>query len=205
MATVESHPADAQRGFGPGSAVRAYWLSRCVGFQLLEPDGRLAGTVADVRVEGNERFLVCRHHLRRFTVKADAVESVWPADCLLVLGDETSEVGNGSPVERAPVDVSEREKLSDSVEAPRAHARQVLETRATAALQGLAALLAAAARGAHRALVLLALLLGSARRWTASGLRRARSGGAAFVLDLRRGLARVLLRLARALEPDGPH
>ena len=80
VAILEPHLA-----FGRHSPVRAYWLSRCVGFRVLGPDGRFLGTVAEVEGPPNETVLVCRQRRRRWKARADAVEAVWPAESVLVL------------------------------------------------------------------------------------------------------------------------
>src|SRR5262245_2234145 len=77
---------DRTRSFDRSSPVHAYWLARCEGFEVRS--GKEYGVVEDVTLDSASQalYLTVKFGLaRRREVAADAVESVVPAEELLVL------------------------------------------------------------------------------------------------------------------------
>ena len=91
MATsrLESH---THVGFGRGSAVREYWLTRCQGFSAVRANGGRLGRVK--RVETNiEGTFLRLSGFRARRVPLSAVDSVLPAASLLVVSTEPLDEG----------------------------------------------------------------------------------------------------------------
>ncbi len=82
------------RVFNRGSAVHAYWVRRCVGFEAIDPTGRPLGRVHAVERDRNE--LVLARRFRRQNVPAVAVQSVWPTDEIVLVGDPASPAEDGA-------------------------------------------------------------------------------------------------------------
>ncbi len=74
-------------GFGRGSAVREYWLERCQGFCAVRTDGRPLGRVKRVEVNMEGTFLRLTG-VRRRMVPLSAVDTVWPAESVLLISNE---------------------------------------------------------------------------------------------------------------------
>jgi hypothetical protein len=72
-------------GFGRGSAVRDYWLERCQGFQVIRADGRSLGRVRRLETKATGTFLRLTGFRSR-VFPLSAVETVWPAASLLLVG-----------------------------------------------------------------------------------------------------------------------
>jgi hypothetical protein len=88
MSMVSSRPEiDTRLGFGRGSAVREYWLSRCQGFSVVSADGHHLGRVKriETQVEGT---LLRLTGLRGRIFPLSAIDTVWPSASLLVISDE---------------------------------------------------------------------------------------------------------------------
>lgn len=101
MATsrLESH---THVGFGRGSAVREYWLTRCQGFSAVRASGGHLGRVKRVETNMEGTFLrLSGFRARR--VPLSAVDSVLPAASLLVVSTEPLDGGteDGLPPARA--------------------------------------------------------------------------------------------------------
>jgi hypothetical protein len=84
-------------GFGRGSAVREYWLERCQGFSAVGTDGRPLGRVKRVELNMEGTFLRLTG-VRGRTVPLSAVDTVWPAESILLISNE--ECGERSSVMR---------------------------------------------------------------------------------------------------------
>jgi hypothetical protein len=78
---------DTHLGFGRGSAVREYWLTRCQGFSAVRADGGRLGRVKRVETYMEGTFLRLTGFRARI-VPLSAVDSVLPAASLLVVSDE---------------------------------------------------------------------------------------------------------------------
>jgi hypothetical protein len=210
-------PPEPQLGFGPGSPVREYWLERCVGFRLLDADGKPLGRVIDVVEDAEdeeELVLVCRRGLRRQFVAAADVDTVWPAHFLLVLADEpATDPGLQPPEDTPPRGERVRElagRAGGRIGAAAGASGVALRRLGGAALALLARGPDAAQRLGEAVVALVRHAAVQAGRAYAAGrrsgsalLRELRRAGSAGILRLRRTLASLALRLARRLEP-GP-
>jgi hypothetical protein len=93
---------DTHVGFGRGSAVREYWLTRCRGFSAVRADGGRLGRVKRVETNMEGTFLRLTGFRARM-VPLSAVDSVLPAASLLVVSNEPLDEGaeDGLPPARA--------------------------------------------------------------------------------------------------------
>jgi hypothetical protein len=83
---------DTHLGFGRGSAVREYWLTRCQGFSAVRADGGRLGRVKRVETHMEGTFLRLTGFRARI-VPLSAVDLVLPAASLLVLSDGALDKG----------------------------------------------------------------------------------------------------------------
>jgi hypothetical protein len=98
MAT-ERLQTESRPGFGRGSAVRDYWLERCQGFQVIRADGRSLGRVRRLETKATGTFLRLTGFRSR-VFPLSAVEAVWPALSLLLIGQpETHQRSASGPVD----------------------------------------------------------------------------------------------------------
>ena len=84
MAT-ERLQTESRPGFGRGSAVRDYWLERCQGFHVIRADGRSLGRVRRLETKATGTFLRLTGFRSR-VFPLSAVEAVWPAASMLLIG-----------------------------------------------------------------------------------------------------------------------
>jgi hypothetical protein len=171
-------------GFGRGSAVREYWLSRCVGFRLLAPDGRLLGKVTEIETDGHETIVVCRRGFRTVILDVNDIDTVWPAHFLLVAGAEPAAALPG----RRDPSADDTPTAEDA--APRRERARALLVRARAA---------GASTTAYRRVAAARL-----RAWidaAAASARRSAEALLPLVARARRRVAAALVRAARAIEP----
>jgi len=90
---------ESRGGFGRGSAVRDYWLERCQGFKVIRADGRSLGRVRRLETNATGRFLRLTGFRSR-VFPLSAVETVWPALSLLLVGQpETHQRSVSGPVD----------------------------------------------------------------------------------------------------------
>lgn len=94
---------DMHVGFGRGSTVREYWLTRCQGFSAMRADGNRLGRVKCIETRMDGTFLRLTG-FRAQIVPLSAVETVWPAASLLVVSDESCDEAaeNLARAERRP-------------------------------------------------------------------------------------------------------
>jgi hypothetical protein len=93
---------DTHVGFGRGSAVREYWLTRCQGFSAVRANGGRLGRVKRVETNMEGTFLRLTGFRARMVPLSD-VDSVLPAASLLVVsnGPLDEGAGDGLPPARA--------------------------------------------------------------------------------------------------------
>ncbi len=81
--------AEGQGEFAGSGAVGRYWQTRCCGFEVRSVRGRRLGTVAALELDPESRatvtLVVQRRRRRPLRVRADAVGSVDPWRCSLVV------------------------------------------------------------------------------------------------------------------------
>jgi hypothetical protein len=98
MAT-ERLQTEGRGGFGRGSAVRDYWLERCQGFRVIRADGRSLGRVRRLETKATGTFLRLTGFRSR-VFPLSAIETVWPALSLLLVGQpETQQRSVSGPVD----------------------------------------------------------------------------------------------------------
>lgn len=85
--------APTRAGFGPGSAVREYWLERCQGFSAIRTDGRPLGRVKRVEVRMEGTFLRLTG-IRAREVPIAAIDTVWPSASVLTISAEGPDAGS---------------------------------------------------------------------------------------------------------------
>lgn len=66
--------------FGRESPVWAYWLGRCVGFDVVSRRGDILGTVRSIDGSDAGAVLICRFRGRELRLLADAIDAVAPQE-----------------------------------------------------------------------------------------------------------------------------
>ena len=76
--------------FGRESPVRAYWLGRCVGFDVVSRRGDILGTVRSIDSSGASLLLICRYRGREVRLRADVIDAVAPQERRLYLARDAA-------------------------------------------------------------------------------------------------------------------
>jgi hypothetical protein len=145
-------------GFGRGSAVREYWLTRCEGFRAIGADGRPLGHVRRLEPQRDGTLLLRLSGPRSRAIPLDAIEKVWPASSLLLLVEADAQAA-GEGGARHPALNQELARSAAAISRHAKAARVALAAELRTVPSRLATLRASSAKGFARARVRMGRLL----------------------------------------------
>jgi hypothetical protein len=183
--------------FPRGSAVHAYWVERCVGFTAVNSDGRRLGRVRRVARAADGTTLIVAGRLGNRSFSSQAVQSVSPRESVIFVSQrpvsdcERDQAGSNWRDETLPW--FELLALADTAGARAGRRRRA---RARASIGRAWAAFATTVRASSSAWRAVSGAWKTVARWSLALLQASRER-----------LARLLFRLARAVEPGSswPH